>query len=225
MSLNSKRFFSGLGTIPKVIGAIILALAILFGYSLLQVKIFGRGDYLLFVADIISYLPLLFIGFFAEYKYYNFAQNEINDYKTKPSRRRKIVERICIVVIIILTYLGITNYSILYKDGVKVASPIKPAGAMYKYSDISKVNVKVKRTFDGSNDISYKLIFNNGDSAELYYGSVYEGVEENYMDILLRLDKQLKEQGIEKEVDKKNFEKYSNGLDQDHVSKVEKLFE
>jgi len=42
---------------------------------------------------------------------------------------------------------------------------------------------------------------------------------------LMDLDKKLKTQGIVKTVDKENFTKYSEGLDRDFVSRVERLFD
>ncbi|NLZ47189.1 MAG: hypothetical protein GX895_00105 [Clostridiales bacterium] len=219
------RGLNNLETIVKLIVTIILVLALLFGYSIIQLKIFARVDYLFFVASSLSFLPIFAVILATEYIYDSIQEKDLQDYKTKPSRRRKIVKTIGLIAFIGVIYLGITNYSIVYKYGIKVASPISPAGVVYKYSDISKVKVMVKRTFDFSYVVSYKVIFSNGDSAELNHGGLVESKEENHEDILLKLDQQLKELGVEKEVNKKNFDKFASGLDKDFVSKMEKLFD
>lgn len=225
MGLFRKGRFSIFKTIFKLIIAIIVVIGFFVGYSMLQVKIFAKGDYLLFIANSLSFLPILAILLAAEFIYDHRQGKEIQDYKTKLSRRRKIVYGICIIAFIGVMYFGITNYSILYQDSIKVGSPLKPAGVTYKYSDIRKVKVRVKTTFDSSYVVSYKIIFSNGDSAELNHGTMVESKDVYHEDILLILDQQLKEQGVEKEVNKKNFKKYASGLDKDFVSKVERLFE
>ena len=69
------------------------------------------------------------------------------------------------------------------------------------------------------------LTFNNGQSVNLFGGTMQEGKDIGFEYILIDLDKNLKAQGVIKNVDKENFEKYSKGLDKDFVSRVEKLFD
>lgn len=231
MDLMKKGVSGILKLIATIIVVVAVALALIFGYNMLQLFIFARGDYLLFVANGLSFLPIMIILFLIEYNYYNIKEKNTNKKKNKevqapkPSKARRIVKLIYATVIIGFIYIGITSYSILYKDSIKVASATKPAGIIYKYNDINKVKVGVKRIFDGSYSVYYKVIFNNGDKAELFYGSMFEEKGGRHEEILEKLDEQLKEQGVEKEANKKNFDKYASGLDKDFVSKVEKLFD
>jgi len=52
-----------------------------------------------------------------------------------------------------------------------------------------------------------------------------ENNDVRFENILIDLDKKLRTQGTVKTVDKENFDKYSEGLDVDFVSMIEKLFD
>ncbi|NLM35315.1 MAG: hypothetical protein GX206_07745 [Clostridiales bacterium] len=231
MNFAKKTVLGLLKFIGILVVSIIGAFIIVLGYSLLQVAIFARGDYLFFLSKSISIIPVIIIFFIFEYNYPKIKEkisNKKNEKEVKnqnASKAKKTVILTITAVFVGVLYIGITNYTILYKDTIKVASPIRPAGDTYNYSEINKIKVKVKKNLGGSYNLSYKVIFNNGDSAELFNGSMVEHKSGNHEDILLSLDEQLKEQGVEKEVNKKDFEKYAKELDKDFVSKIEKLFD
>ena len=130
-----------------------------------------------------------------------------------------------ILVLIVAIYLGMTSYTILYTEIIKVGSPIAPSGVVYKYSDIKNVDVSVSSGSKKSYSPHYKVIFNDGKSADLFGGSMQDSKGERFEYILIDLDEKLRTQGVVKTVDKENFSKYAEGLDRDFISRVEKLFD
>jgi len=137
----------------------------------------------------------------------------------------KVIKICYISVLIIAIYCGMTSYAILYNDSIRINSPIVPSGVIYKYSDIKSINVGVTKVNRNSYSPYYDITFNNGQSVNLFGGTMQEGKDIGFEYILIDLDKNLKAQGVIKNVDKENFEKYSKGLDKDFVSRVEKLFD
>jgi hypothetical protein len=69
-----------------------------------------------------------------------------------------------------------------------------------------------------------KLIFNDNKSIDLFGGGVQEESDIDSEDILINLDEKLRMYGFTKSVNKNNFKAYSNGLDKDYISNVERLF-
>lgn len=222
----------GVRGILKIIGTLIVAILvsfiILIGYSIIQLAIFGKGDYLLFVSHNLSIISIIMIIFAFEYYYSKLKEKTKNKKgveKQKPSKFNKRIMLIIAIAFVAIIYIGMTSYTILYEDSIKVASPINPVGDVYKYSEINKVKVEVKKGIDGSYSVSYKVFFKQGGSAELIRGSMFEEKGGNKEDILLKLDEQLKAKAVEKESKKENFDKYADGMDKTFVSKIEKLFD
>ena len=137
----------------------------------------------------------------------------------------KILKISYILVLIVVIYLGMTSYAILYPESIKVGSPIVPKGVVYKYSDIKNVNVGISKSSKNSYSPYYKAIFNDGKCVDLFGATMQESKGVRFEYILIDLDKKLRTQGVVKTVDKENFPKYSEGLDKDFVSRVEKLFD
>jgi hypothetical protein len=137
----------------------------------------------------------------------------------------KVAKISYILVLIVVSYFGMTSYTILYPESIKVGSPIVPNGVVYKYSDIKNVNVGISRSSKKSYSPYYKAIFNDGKSADLFGASMQENNGVRFEYILIDLDKKLRTQGIVKTVDKENFTKYAEGLDIDFVRRVEMLFD
>lgn len=132
----------------------------------------------------------------------------------------------CIVSLVIITYCGFASYTVLYESSIKVSSPLSPFGVTYKYSDIKNVEVGVKKGYQDEYEIYYRLKFSNDKAVDLLGGVTQDWQGEKSLEgVLIDIDKQLKVQGVSKSVDKKNFEKFSNGLDKEYVSETEKLFE
>ena len=132
----------------------------------------------------------------------------------------------CIVALIIITYCGFASYTVLYESSIKVSSPLAPFGVTYKYSDIKKIKVGVKKGYQDDYDVYYILKFNNDKAVDLLGGAIEDWDGKKSLEgVLIDIDKQLKVQGVSKSVDKNNFEKFSNGLDKEYVSETEKLFE
>ena len=137
----------------------------------------------------------------------------------------KIIKISYILVLIVAIYFGMTSYAILYPESIKVGSPIAPKGVVYKYSDIKNVNVGISKSSKNSYSPYYKVIFNDGKSVDFFGATMQESKGERFEYILIDLDKKLRTQGVVKNVDKEDFLKYSEGLDMDFVSRVEKLFD
>jgi len=137
----------------------------------------------------------------------------------------RITKKCYIAVLIIAIYCGMTNYAILYTDSIKVSSPIKPTGVIYKYSNVKSIGVGIEE--DGRNFYSpyYNVIFDDGKSVNLIGVSMYEDKGKGFENILNDLDNKLRAQGASKSVNNVNFEEYSKGLDKDFVSRMEKLYE
>lgn len=130
-----------------------------------------------------------------------------------------------IVVLIIITYCGFASYTVLYENSIKVNSPLAPFGVTYKYSDIKNVKVGVKKGYQDEYEVYYILKFNNDKAVNLMSWMTDSPLEKSTEAILSDLDKQLKDQGVNKSVSKNNFDKFSEGLDKESVSETEKLFE
>jgi len=137
----------------------------------------------------------------------------------------KIAKISYILVLIVVSYFGMTNYTILYPESIKVGSPIVPNGVVYNYSDIKNVNVGISRSSKKSYSPYYNVIFNDGKSTDLFGASMQENNGVRFEYILIDLDKELRTLGVVKTVDKENFTKYSERLDRDFVSRVETLFD
>jgi len=255
---------AGLG-ILYFIGTIILVVAValgtLWGYFSLQLLMFGKEDYMLFVAGNLNMVPAIMIMVLIIFaiigikeKIFNSKEKqvEITDESDKPlnieelsklekllfkllnaliARNEKIVKIFravkisYILVLIVFFYLGMTSYAILYPESIKVSSPIVPKGVVYKYSDIKNVNVGISRGYKNSYSPYYKVVFNDGKSVDFFGATMQESKDISFEYILIDLDKKLRTQGVVKNVDKEDFEKYSKGLDMDFVSRVEKLFD
>lgn len=248
-------------TIILAVLAVVVGLVILWGYFSLQIFIFCRGNYLLFVTDDLSMIPVIMIiilivfvpwgikeRFFNSNKKQELIMDEsdepldieklskfekfifklLNPFLTHDKRIIKIIKIVkisYILVLIVAIYLGMTNYAILYPESIKVGSPIVPKGIIYKYSDIKNVNVGITRDSKKSYSPYYNVIFNDGKSVNFFGAAMQERDGLRFENILIDLDKKLRTQGVVKNVDKEDFEKYSEGLDMDFVSRVEKLFD
>lgn len=137
----------------------------------------------------------------------------------------KMIKICYIPVLIIAIYCGITSYSILYTDRIKVSSPISPKGTIYKYSDIKSVNVGVAKGRKNSYSPYYKVVLKDDRSVDFFGGTMHEDKDIGFEYTLIDLDKNLRAQGVVKSIDKENFGEYSKGLDKDFVSRVEKLLD
>lgn len=244
-----------------VIFATVLALGTLFTYFPLQMYLFGRGDYLLFVSSKFNMIPALMIMLLIVYAFIRLKERffgnketfkeiiedteetkDIEIFSNKEQFIFKVLNRleafddkaikvfnvikICYIpVLIMVIYCGMTSYTILYNDGIKVSSPIAPTRVFYKYSDIKSIQVGVDRERRNSYSAYYSVIFNDGKSVNFFEGSMHEDKDKGFEYILIDLDKKLRAQGVSKSVSKVNFEEYSKGLDKEFVSRVEKLFD
>lgn len=254
-----KIALSILSYIGTVIIVIVIAITTTLAYFSLQLFLFSRGDYLLFVSNTLNIIPVIMIMIliiygFIQIKEKFFKKNneqieiieddEIIDIETL-SRLEKVtfkllnklvaldntitnifkIIKICYIpILIIAVYCGMTSYSILYTDNIKVSSPMAPKGVIYKYSDVKYVNVGVEKENKNSYSPYYKVIFNDGKSVDFFGGSMHKDKDIGFEYILNDLDKKLKVQGVIKSVNKENFEEYAKGLDKDFISRVEKLF-
>ncbi|MFT5875064.1 MAG: hypothetical protein ACI8WT_004044 [Clostridium sp.] len=135
----------------------------------------------------------------------------------------KIIKKCYFPALIIAIYCGMTSYTILYSDSIKIGSPISPIGVLYSYSDIKSVNVCIVESKD-SYDPSYKITLKNNKTTDLLGGGSMDSNDQNFEDVLVNLDSILKNQGVQKTIDKKDFHKFSKGLDSNYVKEVEKLF-
>ena len=218
--------------IGTIIIALVLALTTLWGYFSLQLFMFCRGDYLLFVAGDLNRIPTIMIMILIVFSLFGIKKRLFNR-KAKHEeiidgkilKLFKIGKISYILVLIVVSYFGMTSYTILYPESIKVGSPIVPNGVDYKYSDIKNVNVGISKKSKKSYSPYYNVIFNDGKSTDLFGASMQENNGVRFEYILIDLDKELRTQGVVKTVNKENFEKYSKGLDMDFISRVEKLFD
>lgn len=137
----------------------------------------------------------------------------------------KIIKISYLPALIIAIYCGMTSYTILYTDSIKISSPIAPKGVIYKYRDIEKVNVGVAEGYKKSYSPYYEVVLNDGKSIDLFDGSMQEDKDIGFEYVLIELDEKLRAQGVDKTINKENFEKYSKDLNKEFISRVEKLFD
>jgi hypothetical protein len=137
----------------------------------------------------------------------------------------KVIKLLYIPTLIIAIYCGVTSYAILYKDSIKLSSPIKPIGTIYMYSDISTIDVRINKYKRNSYEPNYIITLKDGKSINLFGGSMHTNDDRGFEFIILDLDEKLKVQGVPKTVDKTNFENHAKDLDKDFISRVEKLFD
>jgi len=132
--------------------------------------------------------------------------------------------KICYIpVLLIAIYVGMTSYTVLYADSIKSSSPLKPLGITYDYYDIERIDVGLNKGNEDSYTPFYEVMLNDGTSVDFMGGSSHKSniyTEE----VLFNFDKELRSRGIPKSVNKDNFEKFAEGLNEDYVKMVEKLF-
>ncbi|MDF2883583.1 MAG: hypothetical protein K0R54_4140 [Clostridiaceae bacterium] len=247
--------------IGTIILAVVIALAALFTYFHLQIFLFARGDYLLFVSSELNMIPVIMIMVLIIYALFSIKERYLKknekhigitieeenpvDIETLSKLERFLFKllnklialdeeiakifrmiKICYIpVLLAAVYCGMTSYAILYKESIRLGSPIAPLGVNYKNSDIKMVNVGVAKAYKNSYSPYYQVVFNDGRYVNLFGGSMHEDKDIGFEYILIDLDKNLRAQGVIKNVDKENFEEYSKGLDKGFVSRVEKLFD
>lgn len=246
-------------SIGTIIFATILALGTIFTYFPLQIFLFGRGDYLLFISNNSNMIPVFMIMTLIIYavikiKEKLFKRKEVQaelieeaepvDTDTLSKKEQTIISllnklitfdniiskvfkviKVCYIpVLLIALYYGMTSYAILYSDSIKLSSPIKPVGTIYKYSDIKRVDVGVEKENRNSYSPYYTVTFSNKKSVNLFGGSMHEDKDRGFEYILIDLDKKLKTQGVNKTVNKTNFDNYAKGLDKSFISRVNQLF-
>ncbi len=248
--------------ISFVILVVIIAMTTLFSYFSMQMYLFGKGDYLLFVSNNFNVIPACMIMFLIIYwiiiikeKYINnkkiqkfenivsdedelvdinlqsktdklvfYCLNKILEFLDIIEKYFIIVKISYILILLVAIYVGMTSYTILYNNSIKISSPLQPIGIIYDYKDIKKINVGLAIGNEDSYYPYYDVILNDGTSINFFGGSVMDEGNKGFEDILFDFDKKIKNQGIVKTVNKENFEKYSEGLDAEFVSDVEKLF-
>lgn len=151
----------------------------------------------------------------------NFAS--INSPSSKLSMS-KVIIFICLPALLIATYCGITDYSILYTDTIKVSTPWNPNGVIYNYSDIKDIDVRIDDNGNNSYSPCYRVVFRDDKSVDLMGDTIFGSNGEDTEDILWDFDEKLRIQGVVKTVDTTNFEEYAQGLDISFTSKIKRLF-
>ncbi|NMC56686.1 MAG: hypothetical protein GYA50_05655 [Eubacteriaceae bacterium] len=142
--------------------------------------------------------------------------------------QRSLIIKICIILIlVIVVYFGLTDNAILYSDSIKISSPLTPTGVIYSYSDIQNVNVGIQNVNEGIKSVYlidepyYEIIFKDGVSVNLIKG---KNNKLNVGDVLVETDNKLRALGITKNVDKNNYDKYFEGMDDEYNNAIKKLF-
>lgn len=133
--------------------------------------------------------------------------------------------KICYIPVLLITmYCGITSYTVLYTDRIKVSSPINPKGVVYLYSDIKRVDVGIEKEYRNSYSPCYMVTFDDEKKVNLFGDTMIQENGAAFEYILIDLDTKLRAQGVNKSVDTKNFEKYSADLDAEFIGRVRQLF-
>lgn len=133
--------------------------------------------------------------------------------------------KICYIpALLIAIYCGITSYAVLYTDSIKVSTPINPAGVVYPYRDIKRVDVGIEKGYRNSYSPYFTVTFDDEKQVNLFGDTMLQENSTSFEYILIDLDKKLNAQGVDKRVDTENFEKYSSGLDPNFISRVKQLF-
>ncbi len=256
----------GLGVL-KYIGIVILVVIIviptLFVYFSLQMYLFGKGDYLLFVSNNLNIIPafmiMLLLLYFIITAYNKLIakkyDNEWTDDETQNDdsleniealgkkeqillklinkllelldifdKLFKIVKLCYIPVLLAAVYIGMTSYTILYPNSIKLSSPLQPTGITYDYKDVEIINVGIDKGNDDSYDPYYEVVLTDGISIDFFGGSSMSESDKGFEEVLFDFDKKIRDMGVDKNVNKKDFEKYAEGLNTEFVRRVEKLF-
>lgn len=256
----------GLGVL-KYIGIVILVVVIviptLFVYFSLQMYLFGKGDYLLFVSNNLNIIPafmiMLLLLYFIITAYNKLIakkyDNEWTDDETQNDdsleniealgkkeqillklinkllelldifdKLFKIVKLCYIPVLLAAVYVGMTSYTILYPNSIKLSSPLQPTGITYDYKDVEIINVGIDKGNDDSYDPYYEVVLTDGTSIDFFGGSSMSESDKGFEEVLFDFDKKIRDMGVDKNVNKKDFEKYAEGLNTEFVRRVEKLF-
>lgn len=199
----------------------------IIGMFALQVLLLGQKNYLLFISTSKSKVLIVLVEILFMYLAFKFREKMLK--KTTLKKVMNLNKGLIIaylIAIMLAIYCSFTNYTILYEDKIKISSPLTPFGAEYNYSDIKSVDVGVKKENKKTYIPYYKIQFNNNKTTDLLGGS---GMDEQdgkrFEDIIVEFDEKLKSQGVTKNVDKKNFDKYSESLDKNFVDRIEKIFE
>lgn len=133
----------------------------------------------------------------------------------------KIIKKCWIyVLLIIIFYCGFCKNSILYSDSIKITSAFSPKGIIYSYNDVKSVNVGIKKKvfFDRP---YYKIVLTDGKIIDFYKDDNDLG---NKDIVLVEFDNELKMLGVNKNVDKRYYDKYFKNLDDGYNNNIKKLF-
>jgi len=240
--------------IGKYCIAIALAIIGVLAYAFLQIMLFGRGDYLLFVSNginivaaIFVLLPIVYVSITVMGKFEKADEKQFDDamccgndeyddgdelelqdesdYPVVNNRSKKILKICYIPVLLISIYWGITNYAILYTDTIKVCSPLNPSGTVYGYKDVESISVGFEEYRKTYSPV-YEVKFYDGTSINLFGGSIHENLDgEDFEDILIKFDERIMAQGVRKSIDRTHFSEYSKDLNREFAGKVRKLFD
>lgn len=216
---------------------VVVGIGTLIIFFLAQLLLLGDKNYLLFISNKENIIAVFMIVFLAIYGLYKLdaklskGKGKIFSIKGNSpmrsfDRSSKYFKIIYSIALISFIYYGITSYSALYEERIKVSSPLSPAGVLYEYKDIESIDVGIKKTFGKSYVPYYIVKFNDNKVVNLLSGSITSSEEgKDIEDTLINLDKELVTKGATKSVDKGNLKKYLEDFDKDYANKIERLFE
>lgn len=133
----------------------------------------------------------------------------------------KIIKKCWIpILLIIIFYCGFCKNSILYEDSIKITSAFSPKGIIYSYNDVKSVNIGIKKKifFDRP---YYEIVLDDGKKIDFYKDDNDLG---NKDIVLVEFDNKLKMLGVNKNVDKRYYDKYFKNLDDGYNNAIKKFF-
>ncbi len=133
----------------------------------------------------------------------------------------KIIKKCWIpVFLIIIFYCGFCKNAVLYADSIKLTSAFSPMGTIYSYNNVKSVNIGIKKKIFFDNPY-YEIVLIDGKRVDFYKDDNDLG---NKDIVLVEFDNKLKMLGVNKNVDKKYYDKYFKNVDDGYNNTIKKLF-
>lgn len=140
--------------------------------------------------------------------------------KVKAGKAYNITFGLLILINILGFIYFINDYTVVFEDKIEKHSILKFENTAYKYEDIKDISVGVWPTRHGI--LYYKVNFKDGENINIASNNVSNN--NNSLDGLVKVNRIIKENDIERNIDKKHFYKIVDGLGEDYVKQYEELF-
>lgn len=246
--LIAKGFLKG---IVKVISMIVLAVVLALGAILLFIFtshwLSGYKEYIFYLTPGTSMFiafAVIYFWFFVFFYRIGYKKQMKRDVLTNDSNHIEIdnlkpvykvfqfyddfkFKKQIIGLLLLLSAAGLfysyTTYNVITENNIIVHNPVHLSGKIYSYSDVNEISTGISSNKD--TNLYYILKLNDGTKINVTSGGVATEYENNELAISY-IDQKLIKNGVKKNIDTKNLEKFERkGYDKEYVENVKKILQ